>query len=401
MSTTSRLPVSSLLALALCGPAALAQTTWTVDDDGPADFNDLQLAVDTAAHGDVLLIAPGTYGSVVAEQTLTLIGVPTNDERAQIDFLNARNTDALRLLVLDVDYMILADLQGPNYLEDVRTLEAAVFHDVGSAFAARCVFDQSQWGSVYTGPAGALVEGESDSPCHVEFVDCVLRGGTGWAQDLSAGTGGAGLEIEWGTALLSGCQLEGGFGTEGVEFQDGSPGPGIKVFQGSVEVRGAAEHAVAGAFQTGFWGSQQANAVQLTVNAQASLSGVSLVGPVTAGTQLPGSRPWMRTLRTPGLATLELYGASGDPAFWVVAAEPDFDESFVPSFGLPLTLDFNTAVVTGVVTLGGYDTPTSVNLAVPSDPIFVGLVFPMQSVAVDLQSGQARLTNGDALIVGR
>ncbi|MCH2143436.1 MAG: right-handed parallel beta-helix repeat-containing protein [Phycisphaerales bacterium] len=37
--------------------------TWTVDDDGPADFDNIQEAVYAAADGDVILIAPGTYTS--------------------------------------------------------------------------------------------------------------------------------------------------------------------------------------------------------------------------------------------------------------------------------------------------------------------------------------------------
>ena len=35
--------------------------TWTVDDDGPADFNNIQAAVDAASDGDEILVMPGTY----------------------------------------------------------------------------------------------------------------------------------------------------------------------------------------------------------------------------------------------------------------------------------------------------------------------------------------------------
>jgi len=31
-------------------------TTWTVDDDGKADFNNIQAAVDAASDGDVLQV---------------------------------------------------------------------------------------------------------------------------------------------------------------------------------------------------------------------------------------------------------------------------------------------------------------------------------------------------------
>jgi parallel beta-helix repeat protein len=46
---------------------AMAQTTWTVDDDGvecpTADFTHPQDAVNAASSGDIILVYPGTYGS--------------------------------------------------------------------------------------------------------------------------------------------------------------------------------------------------------------------------------------------------------------------------------------------------------------------------------------------------
>ena len=41
----------------------LVAETLTVDDDGPADFDSIQAAVDFASDGDVVLVAPGTYTS--------------------------------------------------------------------------------------------------------------------------------------------------------------------------------------------------------------------------------------------------------------------------------------------------------------------------------------------------
>jgi hypothetical protein len=37
--------------------------TWTVDDDGKADFNNIQAAVDAASNGDEIVVMPGTYTS--------------------------------------------------------------------------------------------------------------------------------------------------------------------------------------------------------------------------------------------------------------------------------------------------------------------------------------------------
>ena len=36
---------------------------WTVDDDGPADFDNIQAAVDAASNGDEIVVEPGTYTS--------------------------------------------------------------------------------------------------------------------------------------------------------------------------------------------------------------------------------------------------------------------------------------------------------------------------------------------------
>jgi len=38
-------------------------TTWTVDDDGKADFDNIQAAVDAASDGDEIVVMPGTYTS--------------------------------------------------------------------------------------------------------------------------------------------------------------------------------------------------------------------------------------------------------------------------------------------------------------------------------------------------
>ena len=42
-------------------------TTWTVDDDGKADFDNIQAAVDAASDGDEIIVAPGTYTSTANE----------------------------------------------------------------------------------------------------------------------------------------------------------------------------------------------------------------------------------------------------------------------------------------------------------------------------------------------
>ena len=56
-----------------------AATTWTVDDDGPADFSTIQEAIDTASDGDTVFVKAGTYCEhVVVNRTISLLGENSN-----------------------------------------------------------------------------------------------------------------------------------------------------------------------------------------------------------------------------------------------------------------------------------------------------------------------------------
>jgi len=56
--------------------------TWTVDDDGQADFHSIQNAINASSNGDTVLVLAGTYlEHVVVNKTLTLV----SNESAVID----------------------------------------------------------------------------------------------------------------------------------------------------------------------------------------------------------------------------------------------------------------------------------------------------------------------------
>jgi predicted outer membrane repeat protein len=49
------------LLISLCLTSTALADTWTVDDDGKADFDNIQAAVDAASDGDEIIVMPGTY----------------------------------------------------------------------------------------------------------------------------------------------------------------------------------------------------------------------------------------------------------------------------------------------------------------------------------------------------
>ncbi len=49
-------------------------TTWTVDDGGKADFDNIQAAVDAASSGDEILVMPGTYTSTQDGHVVNMLG---------------------------------------------------------------------------------------------------------------------------------------------------------------------------------------------------------------------------------------------------------------------------------------------------------------------------------------
>ena len=98
----SRDTIFSVLAmLLLCWSTANGQgsTIWTVDDNGPADFSNIQDAIDVAFNGDTIEVMPGTYygtGSPAEPvvdmrgKSITLVGLPSGSNRVFVDGNNKR-----------------------------------------------------------------------------------------------------------------------------------------------------------------------------------------------------------------------------------------------------------------------------------------------------------------------
>ncbi len=247
-----RLHCISMAGLALSIPsiAAAQAQVWVVDDQpGPGvDFTDLQVAIDSASEGDVLLLHSGTYvsplsGFQVFGKSLTL--VEDTGETAWIDgglaaahlaagqSVLVRGIDAATTPASGVPPLILSDNQGSAWVEDgmyrsasstQTTYSAGVLYSaasflVGCRFTTGATTEKKQSGEAGIG----LLDAE------VAMFACVATGGAAGPQDHGiAGVGGYGLQVPGPGCFLaaSSCEFFGGLGGSADSCDVAPPGDG-------------------------------------------------------------------------------------------------------------------------------------------------------------------------------
>ncbi|HKX46672.1 MAG TPA: hypothetical protein VJP77_08205, partial [Planctomycetota bacterium] len=280
--------VPPLLALAV--PAA-AQTHWTVDDDGPADFADVAAAVAAVGAGDVLLIEPGNYGPVTLTKRLSLLGDPSG-ERPHLASLTVDGPPGFDLAHLALGATVVRNALGHARVDDCEIvgnlgLRALQVRDSGPLLLQR---------SLVTGPflhtdgvVAVTVEGASV----VALVDSQIIGGDAGkeAPFFVAGWGGHGLEVgDTSAVLVAGCTVLGGGGEDMPLFFSPWLYPGIggdAVLAGdsaSVDVRGSSDDLLRGGYTNYFSPASGVDgaAIQITSQATVAYSGVTLDGSVDA-----------------------------------------------------------------------------------------------------------------------
>ncbi len=66
----------AIVVLTLAAAGSLHSATLSVDDDGPADYNNIRSAVAAAGEGDTVEVRPGMYQErVELRQAINLVGV--------------------------------------------------------------------------------------------------------------------------------------------------------------------------------------------------------------------------------------------------------------------------------------------------------------------------------------
>lgn len=230
---------------------ALLASTWTVDDDQPADFTDLQSAVSAprVKDGDVLVVGFGIYGPFTLTKRLSIVG-PT----AVADALVTGTTKLASPAGFDVSHLHFASLEVENVVGRARLSHCRVGVDLPAEGDVAClvtgcaellVAQLDVTGryapSVQHQPTAVRIESSN-----VAWVGGALLGGNGHHcfPTCNGGDGGRGMEVTAGsdvllvdTAILGGAS---GRGTCGISPQctnNGRAGDGLLVDASKVRLR--------------------------------------------------------------------------------------------------------------------------------------------------------------------
>lgn len=378
------------------------QTIWTVDDDGPADFDSVALAAVVVNSGDVLLVAPGTYDAATVQRSLSILGDPSFTESVDVAGVHVNTTasvtiNALSLGALRVENVVQratvsnSDVEGPT----VVISGCADLAIVNCSIQALSPEDVQA-----TGPDGVVVT-DSD----VQFTTCTIHGAHA---PLYTADGGNAVTVGAGARTwFAGCEVRGGDGSDGnAEFflASGSGGAGIRVVDGgAVDVRGNSTHSVEG----GDKGPVDLGGIvdglgiladagsDVWVAIDVPVDGWS--GPVSFGVQ----RPWLNygPSATLGLNAFALtYAGTNEVVVLMLSAGAQhLDDPLI--LEMPLLIDPLAFINYSVLVGEGPDNLVLRFWPVPDDPVLIGATVEIQAFQYNLATDAFYGSNGGRITI--
>ncbi|MEM7200562.1 MAG: hypothetical protein AAF628_09875 [Planctomycetota bacterium] len=240
-----------------------AQTVWTVDDDGGADFTLIQPAVDAASSGDVILVRAGIYNeftlagkgvAILADQDADVfVFAMAGSIKTTVRDIPAGEQAVLRGLVfqppLDIDeeMLVIEDNAGVVWLEEVRVLSIQPFpffyflgqnSNVAITNSERVVLVDSELLGAHGGQQGQGLE--AGSMALLATNSTVFAHGTRFVSGGTAVLGGPGrsaVDVRGGRLVLRDCTAQGAGGGAGGFFgmlpDPGNGGPGLTLSAGA------------------------------------------------------------------------------------------------------------------------------------------------------------------------
>ncbi len=391
--------------LALLAALFLAADIYVVDDNGPADFSEIQPAIDAAKAGDTLLVRVGAYAGFTLTKRLTILGQdgpfepfvgtePYVGGLVQIDGPVSFTLAGMRLSTVAV-----VGVGGSGLLDDLTVLNTVTVSNCPQLVISRLVMPQA------TTDFAALAVGSST----LMLVDSDLTGGPGHSPFAGPGFPGQ-PALDAGTnslVVVAGSKLTGGDAGQGL-FMDGKAGPALRCSFSTVIVRGSSFDVLDDGYVEPGFGGMPGSAIDCA-GGLVIHSGVTLAAPVSTslgGTVIAAAapEPYLEITGSDGLGaqrSLDLYGPAGTLGWLLLSTAP---ATFaLPKLELPLWLDPASTLLVAPLVMLGQDSPLSLTITLPNTPGFAGITLRAQAVYPQLPSawkpGQQTVSNLAPLIV--
>jgi len=391
-----------------------AQTQWTVDDSGGADFTSLQVAIDTVSAGDVLRIKPGVYGDVVLNKRLRLLGAPTEPSGVLpvLQSLDIQGSSAFTLAHLEIRRLRAVDVTGRSEIDrcvlggsfnwgsaggSPSGFSPVLLHGVQDLLVSRVQVVRPT-AATQSGRSGMIIESTST----VQLVQSSVQGGDGLQDTIQwlSGFGGTGLEVKQSSRVwLIESSITGGDGENLFiplgPSDPGGPGTGMKLSGGSVvDARGTPANQIRGGHpQVGSpWLGPATNCVASTLLLH--VGGVALNGQVPAISAGPcqvvsGIVPPRLTLQgqsAPGATVVAHIFGSAAPGGLPVALYANLTPALLELPGLllgtPLFIDPAQPLLQGIAAITNPAIPASFGFPLPATSASAGLRVYLQAVQI-------------------
>lgn len=366
---------------ALAAPSAA--DTWVVDAAGGGDFLTIQSAVDAAASGDVLLVAPGNYAAFSLGKDLAILGMAP--VRPRIFGTVSTQAVQFRLAGLRMNALEIRDVDGVALVDDVLVDgelalgqgcdHAMLVEDSRVVHVTRSVVLGKQGDAWCEGP-GLAVENSS-----VTFTGGEIVGGTGWGDDFWGYDGRPAL-VTRGSARItvSGADMLGGHAGTPLILFGGGAGSGAPAMtldpagfgvEPRIIVRGNASHLVSGGLESAGIGSQPAFSVA-TGQGRLTFSGAQHWPESLGGSQLtivepaPAEPFAVHTGGSEGgdVQQIDIFGPAGGNALLLIGTAPA--QLSLPAISGALSIDPAALVLAQPFAFAGQDAPVSLVFDLPS-----------------------------------
>lgn len=294
MSHTAALGLLAALLTTLT-PAARAGGVAIVDAPGLGVLPDLQVAVDAAVSGDVLLVASGVYAPFTIDgKALSIFAMPGGAVTIN-GTVEVRNLQASQRVILSG--LSVAALPASVITQPPPGLRLE--SNAGQVRVQHCTFvgGEGMQGSCYSNGAGGHGVQALNS-ARVAIVASTLRGGRGYHNttapfDCIGGDGGHGLNASGSAVALYHCDVRGGDGGQ-YGFEGGTGGYGARQADFGLFATGSTFQGGAGGYAAdiGSEGGDGGDGLRVDPGAQAKLAdneytggprGEALPGPQNAG----------------------------------------------------------------------------------------------------------------------